>query len=202
MTGKFSIGDNYLEPEIAEMLGISRTPAREALLRLSQEGLIELIPRRGVRVKPVSLNDLKEIYEVLTSLESTAVSLAAKRKLAAHDIHRLRSAVDEMDEALSKDDLDSWAKADVKFHLLLVELGNNTRISKLVQTYFDQAHRVRMLTLRLRPKPVDSNRDHRQVVEFIKKGKAEEARRFHYAHRENAGQLLLSLLQSYGFTQL
>ena len=59
-----------------------------------------------------------------------------------------------------------------------------------------------MLTLRLRPKPVESNRDHRQVVELIKKGKAEEARRYHYAHRENAGQLLLSLLQSYGFTQL
>jgi DNA-binding GntR family transcriptional regulator len=202
MTGKFSVGDNYLEPEIADMLGVSRAPAREALLRLSQEGLIDLVPRRGVKVKPISLADLKEIYEVLTSLESTAVSLAAKRKLADDDINSLKSAVDEMDEALSNDDLDSWAKADVKFHLLLVELGNNSRISQLVQTYFDQAHRVRMLTLRLRPKPLDSNNDHRQVVEMIKKGKAEEARRFHYEHRENAGQLLLSLLQSYGFTQL
>lgn len=202
MTGKFSVGEHYLEPEIAEMLGISRTPAREALIRLSQEGLIDLKPRRGVQVKPIFLHDLKEIYEVLTSLESTAVWLAAKRRLAGKDVQSLKSAVDEMDEALIIDDLDAWAEADVKFHMLLVELGNNNRIRQLVKTYFDQAHRVRMLTLRLRPKPVDSNKEHRAVVEMIEKGKAEEARRVHYEHRENAGELLLSLLKSYGFTQL
>ena len=66
MTGKFSVGEHYLEPEIAEMLGISRTPAREALIRLAHEGLIDLKPRRGVQVKPLFLHDLKEIYEVLT----------------------------------------------------------------------------------------------------------------------------------------
>ena len=202
MTGKFSVGEHYLEPEIAEMLGISRTPAREALIRLSQEGLIDLKPRRGVLVKPIFVHDLKEIYEVLTSLESTAVLLAAKRRLAGKDMQRLKSAVDEMDEALVRGDLDAWAAADVKFHMLLVELGNNNRIRQLVQTYFDQAHRVRMLTLKLRPKPVDSNKDHRAVVEMIEKGNAEEARRIHYEHREKAGELLLSLLESYGFTQL
>lgn len=202
MTGKFSVGEHYLEPEIAEMLGISRTPAREALIRLSQEGLIDLKPRRGVLVKPIFVHDLKEIYEVLTSLESTAVWLAAKRRIAGKDMRRLKSAVDEMDEALERDDLDAWAAADVKFHMLLVELGNNNRIRQLVKTYFDQAHRVRMLTLKLRPKPVDSNKDHRAVVEMIEKDKAEEARRIHYEHREKAGVLLLSLLESYGFTQL
>lgn len=202
MTGKFSVGEHYLEPEIAEMLGISRTPAREALIRLAHEGLIDLKPRRGVQVKPLFLHDLKEIYEVLTSLESTAVWLAAKRKLADKDMQSLKSTVDEMDEALVRGDLDAWAAADVKFHMLLVELGNNNRIRQLVKTYFDQAHRVRMLTLKLRPKPVDSNKDHRAVVEMIEKGNAEEARRIHYEHREKAGELLLSLLESYGFTQL
>ena len=202
MTGKFSVGEHYLEPEIAEMLGISRTPAREALIRLAHEGLIDLKPRRGVQVKPLFVHDLKEIYEVLTSLESTAVWLAAKRKLADKEIQRLKSTVDEMDEALAGGDLDAWAAADVNFHMLLVELGNNSRIRQLVKTYFDQAHRGRMLTLRLRPKPVDSNKDHRAVVEMIKKGNAEEARRIHYEHREKAGELLLSLLKSYGFTHL
>jgi DNA-binding GntR family transcriptional regulator len=202
LTGKFSVGEHYLEPEIAEMLGISRTPAREALIRLAHEGLIDLKPRRGVQVKPIFLHDLKEIYEVLTSLESTAVWLAAKRKLADKDIRRLKSTVDEMDEALVKDDLDAWAEADVKFHMLLVELGDNSRIRQLVQTYFDQAHRVRMLTLKLRPRPVDSNKDHRAVVEMIERDNAEEARRIHYAHRERAGELLLALLKSYGFSHL
>lgn len=202
MTGKFPVGEHYLEPEIAEMLGISRTPTREALIRLSQEGLIEIKPRRGVLVRPIFLSDLKEIYEVLTSLESTAVSLAAKRDLSDEDIQSLKSAVNKMDDALEADDLDAWAEADVAFHMLLVELGNNNRIRGLVQTYFDQAHRIRMLTLRLRPKPTDSNTDHRAVVEMIEKGDAEKARRIHYKHREKSGEMLLELLTSYGFTQL
>lgn len=202
LTGKFPIGTHYLEPEIAQLLGISRTPTREALIRLSQEGLIDIKPRRGVWVKPISLHDIKEIYEILTSLESTAVYLAAKRNLEKTDIDKLKEAVDEMDRALDQDDLDRWAEADVQFHMELVELGGNSRICTLVQTYFDQAHRVRMLTLRLRPKPTTSNKDHRAVVEAIQAGEAKNARWLHYKHREESGAMLLELLKSFGFTQM
>jgi DNA-binding GntR family transcriptional regulator len=137
LNGQMPIGEHFLEPEVAEMLGISRTPTREALLRLAQDGLVDVKPRRGVWVKPISVNDFKEIYEILTSLESSAVSLAAKQDLTDPDLlqkmENLKEIVDEMDHALADDDLDCWAEADVRFHIALVELGGNGRICSLVQ---------------------------------------------------------------------
>jgi len=73
-------GHQVLEQALAEELGISRTPLREALIRLQKEGLVEVIPRHGMRVLPVSPADMKEIYEILSALESMAAALAAKRR--------------------------------------------------------------------------------------------------------------------------
>jgi DNA-binding transcriptional MocR family regulator len=73
-------GHQALEQEIALQLGMSRTPVREALIRLANEGLVEVIPRRGMRVLPVSPTDMKEIYEILGALESAAAEMLAARK--------------------------------------------------------------------------------------------------------------------------
>ena len=89
-------GAQYLEGELAAELGISRTPLREALIRLQNEGLIEIIPRHGMRVSPVSATDMKEIYEVLTALESYAVELVARRKPGASELKPLVEATRRM----------------------------------------------------------------------------------------------------------
>jgi len=199
---ELKVGDQYLELEVAAMLGMSRTPCREALIRLANEGLVEVRARHGMRVKPVSVRDTREIYDVLTALESTAAGLAAQRDLSDDDIGRLRDAVADMDARLLSDDLDGWAEADERFHRLLLELSGNRRIVELVGTYIDQAHRVRMLTLRLRPKPVASNDDHRAVVDAIVARDADSARRIHWDHRERSGQLLVSLLETHRMSQV
>ena len=72
-------GEMFTEEQLASMLKMSRTPAREAMLRLAKDGLVEVRPRHGMRIKPVSVADIREIYEVLTGLESTAAALAAQR---------------------------------------------------------------------------------------------------------------------------
>src|SRR5690242_4576391 len=91
----FPPGFHILEQELASMFGVSRTPVREALVRLESDGLVDVVPRHGMRVLPLSLSDMKEIYEILSSLESKAAELAAQRHLppaavepldrAAHD---------------------------------------------------------------------------------------------------------------------
>ena len=86
--------------------------------------------------------------------------------------------------------------------MLLVELAGNQRLRALVNTFWDQAHRARMATLRLRPKPVESNRDHAAVVEAIVRQDPEAARRIHRAHRQRAGRMLVDLLNSLGIRQL
>jgi DNA-binding GntR family transcriptional regulator len=195
-------GEVFTEEQLASMLKMSRTPAREAMLRLAQDGLVEVRPRHGMRIKPVSVADIREIYEVLTGLESTAAALAAQRQDQGDSIGRLREAIAEMNLALEHNDRRRWASADERFHTLLVEASGNSRIAELVQTFFGQSHRVRMLTLFLRPKPINSNRDHEAVVKAIAAHDAERARDFHYLHRQRSGQMLVELLVRHGLTQL
>jgi DNA-binding GntR family transcriptional regulator len=195
-------GEVFTEEQLASMLKMSRTPAREAMLRLAKDGLVEVRPRHGMRIKPVSVADIREIYEVLTGLESTAAALAAQRQDQGGSIGRLREAIAEMDLALEHDDRRRWASADERFHTLLVEASGNSRIAELVQTFFGQSHRVRMLTLFLRPKPINSNRDHEALVKAIAAHDAERARDIHYLHRQRSGQMLVELLVRHGLTQL
>ena len=202
LENELPIGQQYMEQEIAELLGMSRTPVHEALARLVNEGLVEIRPRHGMRVKPVSLKDMREICQVLTSLESTAAALAASRSLPEEAIFGLRQAVKDMDHALEQNDLNNWAQADERFHRLLVECSGNQRLKALVGTFIDQSHRFRMLTLRLRPKPVASNLDHRAVLEAIVNGDAEAARRLHRKHRERSGRMLVTLLEHHGLNNI
>lgn len=195
-------GELFLEQELAELLGMSRTPVREALIRLANEGMVEVRPRHGMRVLPVSAADMREIYEILTSLESAAAERVASRGVSAEAAAALQDAVDEMEEALAADDRRRWADADERFHLLLVELCGNQRLRSLVGTFWDQAHRARMITLGLRPRPTASNRDHAAVVDAISRGDAEAARRIHRQHRVRSGELLVDLLEKHGLKQV
>ncbi len=195
-------GQQFTEEELAALLRMSRTPTREAMLRLASEGLVEIRPRHGMRVKPVSVEDMREIYEVLTALESTAAGLAAARPEGEVPLLAMRAAIGDMETALDADDLKAWAIADERFHKLLVEAAGNPRLAELVETYVGQSHRVRMLTLRLRPKPQKSNQDHAEVVEAIAAHDSARARELHRCHRERSGSMLVALLQSHGLTQL
>jgi DNA-binding GntR family transcriptional regulator len=192
-------GSQVLEPELAAELGMSRTPIREALVRLAKEGLIELLPRRGMRVLPVSPADMREIWQVISSLEATAAELMAARKLPpdAPELAELEQANADMIDALARDDLDGWAAADERFHAALLNRCGNRRLARIAFNVWDQAHRARMITLRLRPKPVDSAADHRAVAHAIRQHNPELARELHRAHRLRAMNTLMGVLETY-----
>ncbi|WP_420420187.1 GntR family transcriptional regulator [Pacificispira sp.] len=195
-------GSNYLETELAEMLGMSRTPVREAVIVLESQGLVESRPRRGVRVLPLSARDMEEIYEVLTELEAHAAERAASAPIKAADREAVETALRDMDLALARDDREAWAEADKRFHDLLVQLAGNGRLSAIVDSFNDQVHRARMLTVRLRPSPTKSNQDHRDLFNAILAGDAAKARALHVRHRTEAKNLIIGLLESHGFHQV
>jgi len=202
LDNRLSAGAQLLEHEAAELLDMSRTPVREAMLRLQQEGMVEIRPRHGMRILPVSADDMRQIYEVITSLESTAAYLVAERGLSETQLAQLSDAVAAMDSALDADNLVKWSEADEQFHFLLVQFSENLRLIQMIGQLWDQAHRVRLLTLRLRPKPIKSNRDHEALVSAIRKRDAEAARQIHQDHRRKAGKMLTMLLKTLGLTQL
>lgn len=201
-SGDLGAGTDHLESELAERLGMSRTPVREALLRLEGQGLVEVRPRKGVRIKPVSPDDMAEIYDILTELESLAASNAAKRNLTNADLAALSSAITEMDSALARDDRESWATADAAFHRELVALGNNARVEMIAEMMSDQVRRARLVTLYMRPTPTQSNDDHSRVLNAIRNGDPDEARRVHRQHRLNAKNILIDLLKRHRLSSI
>jgi DNA-binding GntR family transcriptional regulator len=191
----YAPGHQRLEQELAEDLGISRTPVREALVRLQQEGLVHIIPRHGMRVLPVSSSDMREIYQILTALECLAAELAAKRGLSVAELKPLVDAAKAMDQALKRDQLEAWAQADEEFHRCLVELSGNHVLAGTVARFTDRVHRARMFTLRLRPKPVKSTQEHLALLARIQAGDAAGAAEVNRAHRERGSSELLDILE-------
>lgn len=195
-------GHRALEQEVALALGMSRTPVREALVRLQAEGLVEVVPRHGMRVLPVSPTDMREIYEILTALECMAAEILAARKPSDDELEPLVRATQEMDRALAADDLDAWARADEQFHAQLVALAGNRHLQATVMNHWDRAHRARMFTLRLRPKPVDSTREHMALLERLRAGDAAGAAQENRAHRARASRELLAIFERYRLAQI
>ena len=196
-SGDLAAGSDHLESELAELLDMSRTPVREAVLTLESQGLLELRPRKGVRILPLSPEDMSEIYDILTELESHAAERAAMANYDKDDLADLVRAIDDMDKAISKSDLDAWAEADDRFHAELVRLGGNSRIRAIVGMMSDQVRRARTTTLFMRPLPVKSNEDHRTVLSAIQSGDATKARDCHRQHRQHAKAILVELLSKH-----
>ena len=163
----FAPGYQGSEQEIASRLGMSRTPVHEAVIRLQEEGLVRVLPRRGVVVCAISPDDMREIYGVIIAVEAASAETLAEKPEGERGpvADELDAVNDRMRSALTADDLDEWAKADERFHQLLVERSGNGRLARVFHTIMDQSHRARMLTLRLRPKPTASAREHRAIVD-------------------------------------
>ena len=199
---EFAPGAFLLEKHAAAQLGLSRTPVREALVRLEQDGLLEIVPRHGARISALSPADMRDIYEVLTSLEPTAAEVLARQRPSADELADLSRACTDMERALEASNLKAWAVADEAFHRDLAVRCGNRRLSDMNMTVWDQSHRARMFTLSLRPLPVQSTREHRDILDAILAGEPTAARELYRAHRRRGGAELMSIIEMHGFNRL
>lgn len=200
----FAPGHQASTQELALQFGMSRTPIHEAALRLQEEGLVSILPKRGIVIRALALDDLREIYEVVIAIEASAAESAAAlgggRNLRLADL--LDAETGKMTSAIRGDDLVAWGKADEAFHRLLVEHCGNTRFQRIMQTVTDQSHRARMLTLRLRPGLAASVEEHRCIASAIRSGDSAGAHLLARNHRRRARDELLPLIASFGFKHL
>ena len=195
ITLQISPGAQFLEEELALRLGMSRTPLREAAIRLQQEGLLEIVPRRGFRVTRLSKRGVQETNEVLECLEIRAAERLAARKIPPEELRLLEDAVARMDKALEGDDPMAWAEADYAFHSLLIELCGNAQLAEVAGTFLGKAHRFRLMTLPLREKPVYSNVNHAAVVEAVRRHDPQTAQDIHRAHKRRWSRELIDLIE-------
>jgi DNA-binding GntR family transcriptional regulator len=183
LAGEMTTGFQQLEPALALSLGMSRTPVHEALVRLQDEGFVELQPRRGMRVLPLSSRDIREITELLACLEVEAAERTAGRNLPPAELAFFDAAIDAMDRALEAGDIAAWNRADYAFHLLLIESCGNRYLVETAKRFLEKANCFRMLTSTHRKPPVYSNVNHAAVVEAIRRGDPQSAGEIHRAHK-------------------
>jgi DNA-binding GntR family transcriptional regulator len=196
--GDMAPASQWLEEEIAARLGMSRTPVREALVRLEQEGFVQITPRRGIRVRELTRRDVIEVNEVLECLELQATQRLAARGLSPEDMVRLDATIIDMDAALARDDVNAWARADYAFHRLLIELAGNRHLEAVATTFLDKAHRFRVKTLEMRTRPLNSTASHAATVEAIRRMDIEMALDIHRLHKRRWAREVETLIDRLG----
>lgn len=188
----------WLEEELAVRLGMSRTPVREALVRLEQEGFVQITPRRGIRVRELTRRDVLEVNEVLECLELQAVERLATRGLMPEDMARLDATIAGMDTALAADDVHAWAASDYAFHRLIIELAGNRHLEAVATSFLDKAHRFRFKTLEIRTRPRKSTSSHAATVEAIRRMDVEMALDIHRLHKRRWAREVDALIERLG----
>jgi DNA-binding GntR family transcriptional regulator len=149
LTGELPGGHLFSEGEIAERLGVSRTPVREAFLRLQVEGLLNLIPKRGAVVVPVPPGEAEDVLDAREAVEAAAVRRLARRPdLIPDALERLHTVLDTQRAHADAGDLPAFAEADELFHRTIVAAGGNTLLLDFYATLADRQRRMNMHALR------------------------------------------------------
>lgn len=170
-----------MEAELAAAYGMSKTPVREALLALSREGLVEIAPSRGMRVRHFSGDDIRDIYELRAVLEPLALLKAAPRLTDAHR-ERLRGILVAADAAALVGDRRELSHLNREFHDQLVSKCRNRRVVEILGQLHDQLRLIALLFWSVRPTYEHESKQHWSVLQALDEGEAElaaERLRFH-----------------------
>ena len=179
--GKISSGEWLVESHIAETLGISRTPVREAIHKLEREGLIERQPRGGFTVLGLERDDIEETFGIRSVLEGYADRLAAV-KHDAQELEDLENKIDEFQNALDRKKMDLLPTINTEFHDLLYGLSKSPKLINMINHLRDQIYRYRQMILKERKFATTSNQDHKKMLKYIRRRDAEGAERLVREH--------------------
>jgi DNA-binding GntR family transcriptional regulator len=188
--GKISSGEWLVESHIAETLGISRTPVREAIHKLEREGLIERQPRGGFTVLGLTRNDIEETFGIRSVLEGYAARLAAV-KHNKEELEALEKKIEEFQNALDRKRMNLLPAINTEFHDLLYSLSKSSKLISIINGLRDQIYRFRKMNLKEEKFAATSNQDHIQMLQSIRKRNAEGAERLAREHILRGREIVL-----------
>lgn len=190
LEGNLKSGQRLMEVQLAEQLGVSRTPIREAIRKLELEGLVIMLPRKGAYVADMSFKDLIDVLEIRASLEGLAASLASERR-REEDIVILEKIAKEFEESVKSADIESVLKKDVEFHERIFSLANNKKLHNLITSLWEQVHRFRVTYVSDYEASLSLVEEHNKILEAIKEGNCEDSKRYATEHIELAEQFFM-----------
>ncbi len=174
--GNMSPGEWLVESHIADTLGISRTPVREAIHKLEREGLIEHQPRGGFTVLGLNRDDIEETFGIRAVLEGYAARLAAI-KHKKEELKPLEKKIKEFEKCLGEKQLNELTRINTEFHDLLYALSKSPKLIHMINALTDQIFRYRQIILKGPKMAKVSNDDHKQMLILIRKREAESVER-------------------------
>jgi DNA-binding GntR family transcriptional regulator len=193
--GKLKPGERLMESQLAEDLGVSRTPVREAIRKLELEGYVIMMPRRGTYVANLSIRDVNEVFEIRTSLDSLASGLAAER-ITDEELERLQRLLVAIGGYIEENDMDKIVECDTEFHDLLYQASRNSRLVGIIFNLREQLTRFRSTSMAFPGRLKATLEEHRRIVEAIAQGDGAEARAAAEYHMEKSEQTLLESMEA------
>ena len=166
LRGELKPGERLMEIQLANKLGVSRTPIREAIRKLELEGLVLMIPRKGAEVADISEKSLRDVLEVREALEELAVQLACD-KITKEEIEDLKKAAEDFKKILKSRDITEIAEADVRFHDIIFMATDNQKLVQLLNNLREQMYRFRVEYLKNEEVHPQLIAEHEKIIEHI-----------------------------------
>ena len=193
LCGKLSPGERLMEIKLAELLGVSRTPVREAIRKLELEGLVVMTPRKGAQVAKITKEDLVDVLEVRKVLESLAVELACEL-ITSEDINNLRTNLEEFKVAIANGDLTQMAKKDESFHDIIYSITGNKRLVQILNNLREQMYRYRLEYIKEESKRHSLITEHIEFINALERRDKLAAKNAVSTHIYNQKQTILEAI--------
>ena len=194
LTGELKPGERLMEIHLANKLGVSRTPIREAIRKLELEGLVTMIPRRGAEVAQITEKSMNDVLEVRRAMDALCVELACDR-ITPEELQDLKKACDTFEAAVKTDDIKQIAQADVALHDIIVQATGNQRLIQLVNNLSEQMYRYRVEYLKDENNYPTLMKEHKDIVEgLVRKNKMQVTETMHQ-HVKNQAVAVKAMIQ-------
>lgn len=188
LKGELKPGERLMELQLASKLGVSRTPIREAIRMLEQEGLAVTVPRKGAEVAKMTEKDMEDVLQIREALDELAVSVACDQ-ITGEELEKLHAAMVEFQQASKTEDVKRIAEADVLFHDIIYQATGNPKLVSMLNNLREQIYRYRVEYLKDEKIYPALMQEHEQIVEGLRernKAKVTKAMQVHVANQAAA----------------
>jgi DNA-binding GntR family transcriptional regulator len=194
LTGELKPGERLMEIHLANKLGVSRTPIREAIRKLELEGLVTMIPRRGAEVAQITEKSMNDVLEIRRAVDALCVELACDR-ITKEELENLKCACDAFAKAVASKDIQKIAEADVELHDIIVQATGNGRLVQLVNNLSEQMYRYRFEYIKDNTQHEKLVEEHRIIYESIVKKDKETASAAAKMHIDNQERTIIAQIR-------
>ena len=194
LRGELKPGELLMEIQLANKLGVSRTPIREAIRKLELEGLVLMIPRKGAEVAQITEKNMQDVLEVRKALEELSVQLACER-ITPEQVEEMKMAAEDFRKVLKSGDVTKIAEADVKFHDIIFAATNNQRLITLLNNLREQMYRFRVEYLKQKECYPQLLEEHDKLIALISGGEVEEACELMGCHIDNQASTVSDVIR-------